>query len=95
MERLRKGNFKFLEHPFTIWGLEVFDILLAFLISFPIILLAFLSGRLYLTVLGIILLILSSVVIKKKKEGKAYGYTLRFMERSIRKLLRKKKIVYP
>ncbi|HIQ49490.1 MAG TPA: hypothetical protein EYH58_07685 [Aquifex aeolicus] len=93
MEKLRKINFKFLEYPFNVWGLETFDILLGFLAGFPFIILAFIIN-LFFFVLGILVMLTILVFIRKKKEGKAFNYTYRLFIRSVRKLLGKKKVVY-
>jgi len=93
MERLRKVNFKFLEYPYNIWGLETFEILLGFLAGFPFIILAFVAN-LFFFLVGIFVMLSTLVLIRKKKEGKAYNFTYRFFVKSIRRFLKRKKVVY-
>lgn len=90
-----KHNIKFLDYPYQIFGLEVYDLLLCFLAGFPFIVLAFLTGILWLFLVFIFVFLITAVYLRKKKEGKAFGYYRRLSERLIRKVLRKRRVFYP
>jgi len=95
-EDLKKRNLKVLEAQFTIWGLGLFELLSAFLAGFPLVLLAFVLGKLYLIVFALLLSLFAMVLIKKRVEGKPKGYAYRRFESTLRrKILRKRKVIYP
>jgi Zn-dependent protease with chaperone function len=87
-----KENLTLIDIPLNIFGLEVFDFLLAFLFASPFLILGlFIPEFLVLYLIGIVGI---GIFFKIKKRDKGYGYIKRWYARSVRKLLGQRKVIH-
>ncbi len=87
-----KENLTLIDVPLNIFGLEVFDFVLIFLLPSPLLILS----MFYLELLFIYLVsaVGTGIFLKVKKRNKGYGYIKRVYVRLVRKVLGQKKVVY-
>jgi hypothetical protein len=82
---MEKGNLTLIDIPLNIFGLEVFDFVLAFLLASPFLVLGFFI--LEFLVAFLIAAVGFGIFFKIKKRDRGYGYIKRWYVRTARKLL--------
>jgi len=89
---MEKGNLTLIDIPPNIFGLEVFDFVLAFLLASPFLALGFFMVEFLVAFL--IAAVGFGIFFKIKKRDKGYGYIKRWYVRGMRKLIGQRVVIH-